>query len=318
VTFAAAPAAAATNRAESYIGTLTSTGDTSIAITSGGGTNQTMNGINTIAETGNTLTTVTIAGAKAFTLGAVTTNTSGTITANTASALTTIDGSAATGALTITAGADQSLTSNKMTYTGLTILGGSGADSITIQAKNGVVNGGAGADTITVSDLHVASDVVTVTGGTGADTLVAQATYQSVATASSAATTGSYTLFADATTGDKIQFAATANAAGALGAKTSVSAASTFDQAVYIATGSGGTSAATGTITWFQYGGNTYIVDQVKVTSETIVGTYAGSYIDTGTAGNSTANDIVVKLTGLVDLSTATITNGSNGYITLA
>ncbi len=316
VTFASAATSGTTNY--SVLGTLTSNNDTAISIASGGGSYVAGNGINTIAETTNTLTTVSISGSKAFTLGAVTTNTAGTITANTASVLTTIDGSAATGALTITAGGDQTLGSYKMTYTGLTITGGSGADAITINAKNGVVNGGAGADTITTGNLSITSDIVTVNGGAGADTLVPQVTYQSAATSSSAATTGSYTVFADATTGDVIKFPTVANSTGALGAKVSVAAASTFDQAVFIASGSG--TSTNGTITWFQYGGNTYIVDAVKVTGETVDGVAGDStaYNGTGSTGNSNANDIVVKLAGLVDLSTAAMVTSTNGTLTFA
>jgi S-layer protein len=52
------------------------------------------------------------------------------------------------------------------------------------------------------------------------------------------------------------------------------------------ATANGGTNAV---ITWFQYAGDTYIVE------------------DRSAAATFTANDIVVKLSGLVDLSTLTV-----------
>jgi len=299
VTFNAAPTAASVAAGHfASVGTLTLTGETALTVNSTGGTFLAGNGISTIQTTGNTLATVTITGDKAFTVGDVNTNTAATLTATTASSLTLIDGSAATGKLTITAGANDTITGQQLTYTGLTIKGGSAVDTITIAAKNGIVDAGAGNDVITVQ-ANVAgttSDVVSVTGGAGADTLVSQLTYIATASASSSNTTGNLVFFADAAAGDSLKFGTVANAGGALGAKANVAAAATFDQAVFIAE-----SGVANTVSWFQYAGNTYVQN-------------SGATIG---ANNSTDN-IVIKLTGLVDLSAASVVTGANGTITLA
>jgi len=246
---------------------------------------------------------VVITGDKAFRLDDVSTNTAATTaTANVASSLTLVDGSAATGKLTIAAGTPDAIaaTGFNTTYTGLTIKGGSNDDTITIGAKNGVVDGGAGKDNITVNDLAATTgNVTSVTGGAGVDTLESKLTYQAVATASSSATDGNYVLFADAASGDIISFATAtiANATGAFGAKANIGTAATFDQAVFAAEAAAG---AINTATWFQYGGDTYVMS-------------TGATIG---AGNSTDN-VVIKLAGLVDLSTAAV-NGAADTITLA
>ncbi len=83
--------------------------------------------------------------------------------------------------------------------------------------------------------------------------------------------------------------------AGPLGAKTALDGTVTsIDTALAIA-------ALTDTaneISWFQYGSNTYIV------------------ANDGTAGFA-AGDLLVKLTGLIDLTNATL-NATTDYLTLA
>jgi len=80
-------------------------------------------------------------------------------------------------------------------------------------------------------------------------------------------------------------------------AKVDVSTAQTLTDALDAA--AAGDGSGNGQITWFQYAGNTYIVEDV-----TNVATFA-------------ATDHVVKLTGLIDLSTASYVAGTN-TLTLA
>ncbi len=70
-----------------------------------------------------------------------------------------------------------------------------------------------------------------------------------------------------------------------MGAISSVSAAQTLDQAIILFTG----STHSGNFEWFQYGGNTYIEH----------------------SGSTYAETVIVKLTGLVDLTHATVVNGT-------
>ena len=296
VTFNSAPTVAAAAKWFDALGNVTITGETALSIASTGNSFTAGNGIVGISQTDNKLATITITGDKDFTLGGVLENISGTIAANTAAALATIDGSAATGKLSITAGADQVLGGFKMTYNGLTINGGSGADTIVMNAKNGIVNAGGGADKITVNFPGVASaqtDVVTVNGGAGNDALTSNLTYQAVGGAATANTNGNFVFFADAATGDSLVFGTVANATGTFGAKANVGAAATFDQAVFLAE-----NAAANTVSWFQYAGNTYVENS---------GAAAG-----------TADNIVIKLTGIVDLTNAAIVTGAAGTVTFA
>jgi S-layer protein len=294
ITFAAAPAAAPGAGTGNYsvIGTFTSTGDTTIAINSNGGTYQTGNGINTLTVTGNTLTSITIAGTKAFTLGAVTTDTLGTEVVATASALTLIDGSTATGALTISAGTtNTNAAASNITYTGLTIKGGLGNDTITINAKNGIVNGGAGTDTLTIG-----SDVsATLNGGAGSDLFNVAA---AVSTGNAAANTVMATI-GDAAIGDTIQLL-NLTTDSFTQAAINVSSAGSLSAAIALASANN-SAANVSNVTWFQFAGNTYVVDTV--------GTAAA-------ATNIAAGDIVVQLTGAVDLSTSTLSTG--GVLTIA
>jgi len=309
ITFNAAPTAvAATVGGGNFadLGTVTTTGDATVSINSTGGTNLNGNGINSLVDTANTITKVTITGDKAFTLGGVSA-TGATVT--TQSVLTAIDGSAATGKLSITANTSGTVKFDGMTITGgsnddtissdiikATINGGAGKDAITVGGLNATVNAGDGNDTITVSANGAAGDVVTVNGGAGADKVVSALLYKAVASATSSATDGDFVSFNDAASGDLISFANVANASGLLGAKASVGAAQTFDQAVFLAE-----SATANTVTWFQYAGNTYVES-----SGATVG--AGASID----------NIVVKLVGLIDLSSAAVVTGAAGTITLA
>lgn len=290
VNFTAAPAAASTTAGNGFfatVGTLTSTGDTVVNISSGGGANLTGNGIANITDTANTITSINITGAKAFTLGGIAAT--GLLT-TTQSVLTKIDGSTATGNLNITANA-----SATVKYDGLIINTGSGNDSITVGVKNATVNGGTGTDKFTISVASgVLSDIVTITGGAGVKTVVDALAYGIAASATSSGTTGDYVAFNGAKSLDVLSFATVSNTSGALGAKTSIGAAATFDQAVFAAE-----SANATTVTWFQYGGNTYVENSGLA------------------AAGTTTDNIIIKLVGLVDLSAATVA-GAAGTITLA
>jgi S-layer protein len=144
------------------INTLTSTADASISIASGGASTAGgfANVINAINETDNHLATVTITGAKHFDLNGVHTDVGAAITADTASSLTKIDASATTGGVNIFAGGTDIVNGHNVTYTGLTILGGTGGDTIGNNANNGVITEGA------TTSAHVNTLFVTGSGAT--------------------------------------------------------------------------------------------------------------------------------------------------------
>jgi S-layer protein len=155
---------------------------------------------------------------------------------------------------------------------GFTVKGGSANDTITLTGA-ATVEAGAGNDTITS-----AAAGGTFTGGAGTDNFVVTA---AVATGTTAATSV-LTTITDFSSTDKISFGAGATTFGAT--KLTLGAGVTnLDLAL-----AAGVTAAN-SVNWFQYGGSTYIVADVN--------------------GSNTFNagDVVVKLTGTVDLSLATL-----------
>jgi S-layer protein len=160
---------------------------------------------------------------------------------------------------------------------GVTVTGGSGKDVLTASAGSAdTLNGGAGNDTLTSNGL-----ASTLTGGAGSDKFV-------VSTVSAAKTI--YTTITDFGAGDSLKLANMSTGTETFNSTAvNLSAlASTASLSDALNTAINGTAAAQ--INWFQFGGNTYVV-QASAAHSTAV------FVD--------ATDLVVKLTGLVDLSTA-------------
>jgi hypothetical protein len=279
-------------------GTLTNVGDT---IT---------NTLSTFKDASNKTASITITGSNAFVLGAYTNATTYTdgveqyttapttaiADATTTAALTSIDASAATGAVTIVAGATQvdvhgdndastDDADTNLIFTGLTITGGSGADKLVNTAAAGIVNGGDGADAITVTGAAAVvnggagNDTITVnaavsttlTGGVGSNTFNLTAATAASTTAPKLTTITDYKTSDTLVLGDATPFA-----------KADISAATTLVGAYTAAlNGISGTYGGA----WFVYGGNTYVC------------------ADADDSGAFSTSDIIVKLTGVFDLS---------------
>lgn len=230
---------------------------------------------------------VTITGSQALTLSF-----SGAFGTAGTNGLATVDASAATGAVTI----DFTTGTVGIATAGLTVSTGAGADVLTFGTA-ATISTGAGNDTVTLGgastvDLGAGNDIVTtsaaastITGGAGNDDF-------RVALSLGAA---NMTTITDAAVGDKITFV-NQGAETFAATKLNVNAATTLTDALNIA--AAGDGSTNGAISWFQYGGNTYIVE------------------DNSAGATFGAGDIVVKLTGLVDLSTAT--GAGTHIITLA
>lgn len=209
-----------------------------------------------------------------------------------------------------------------------TITLSNGANVITANGAGDVISVGIGSNTITATGsgdtISVASGAGTtsVTVGTGATvnigtayTANAGAETVNVIRAVTGGTTASYVKttinFAGGSTivGNKIDFSGDANAFTLLGAsaaasQVNVSTAGSLNDALNMAanytllTQVQGTAATTadlaantGKIDWFQYGGDTYVVAMVNDTASAVQQTALN------------ANDIVVKITGMVDLT---------------
>lgn len=219
------------------LGTIAAAGIENFNIVSGGGAN-TWNSLALGAD--SSAKTVAITGAQNLNLsfeagfGSTTAPQTG---------VSSIDGSAATGALNI------NIANVVAATAGLTVKGGTAADTLTTSTFASTLTGGAGNDNFVVAGSAGVANMTTIT---------------------------------DFTKGDKVTLSGSSSFATT---KVDVGAVSTLTAALDLAAaGTTGTNAA-----WFQYGGNTYIVE------------------DNNAATTFNAADVVVKLSGLVDLSTSTL-----------
>lgn len=204
-------------------------------------------------------------------------------------AVTLIDGSTATGKLNVTTLAGDTAAT--------TVKGGSAADTLVAQGANDVLIGGAGNDVLKV--VGNAASAVTLTGGDGVD--------QFDVSGFLAANGGAAATITDFTKGETIKFVSI-DEANFASSKVTLIAEATFDnyvteaaKAAEAAAGVDGADAGTaknGGIAWFQFGGNTFIVQDVN-----------------GDAAFTNNTDIIVKLTGLVDLSASSFNEVGQGTL---
>lgn len=212
---------------------------------------------------GDALTEVKVSGAGDLTLGAY------------AAGLTKVDGSDMTGVLTFDA-----------LLAGLVVKGGTAGDFLTATAAadDAQLFGGAGNDTLTV---EAGADRVKLDGGAGKDFFVIEG---------ASSTQNSYAVISGVDSGDTIILS---GADSFKAAKVTLSTGVTESTQAYLTQA----IAALGDndAGWFQYGGNTYIVQ------------------DAGANGNTFVDgqDVVVMITGLVDLSTASF-NTSGATLEIA
>jgi S-layer protein len=190
-----------------------------------------------------------------------------TLTA-TATTVTTVNASALTGDLTYTA--DDGT---------VTVTGGTGDDALTAAGSGDTLLGGAGNDTLTGANL------TTLTGGEGNDTFVLNVPTSVV----------TYSTITDLSAGDTIQLTATESF---VSAELTYANTASFQDVVNLAvnTLAGDDEDAA----WFQFGGNTYVVQNDDRTEDT------DTDFENGIDG-------IIEITGLVDLSTASYsqTNGT-------
>lgn len=245
----------------------------------------------TVTLLGNSAKTITVAGNAGLTLTATTTAatsvdasgitkggfsfTSGALAAaaaikGSATGANTVDFSAATKAVTYTGGTGvDTVTANNGQDNSITT--GDGNDAVTLGAGKNTVDLGAGNDTIT---LGVNLNVVTLGGGTDTVTVVASTNVNT------------YSEIKDAVKGDVLTFTDKGTEVFTT-AKITLGNTAVFQD--YANAAAAGDGSVNGRLAWFQFGGDTYLVEDVS----------AGATFVNGT-------DLIVKLTGLVDLSTAT------------
>ena len=202
-------------------------------------------------------------------------------------AVTVIDGSSTTGGLS--AGS-----SGAAGAAAVTIHGGSGNDTLIAQGnKADVLNGGAGNDI-----LATGSGLATLTGGAGNDLFQVRVASETV---------NSYATITDFSAGDLLQFV-TRTVQGQQGSgfdayasvfvtgKIALGATAVFQDYANAAMKAIGADE----MTWFQFGGDTYVVADAGVDSDTFVN----------------GQDFIVKLAGMIDLGNASF-NDTFGTIGL-
>lgn len=204
---------------------------------------------------GDAVTSIIVSGSAGLTLTSTATTTT----------VTTVDASA------MTAGSFVYTANNGTTV----VTGGAGNDKLTAAGSGDTLIGGAGNDTLKGADLTI------LTGGAGNDTFVMN----------KPTNVNTYSSITDLSTGDIISLGATSvvfQAAGVTLAPTAVF--QDYANAAANLLGTDGDDA-----TWFQFGGNTYIVQSGDTT-----------------AGNDFVNgsDSIIQIVGTVDLSTASYNQG--------
>ena len=244
---------------------------------------------NTIIVGATRAKTVTIIGDQDISL--TTSGMGGAVTPTVANGLgvSSIDATGLSGDLTLD-------TANVTNYVyGLTVSSGSGTDNITLSGGIETVKAGAGNDTITT-----AAASSTLSGEAGNDTFVV-----TLANAkASGSATGLVTKIKDFQAGDVLDFiasssgahAATASSVAQLTLTTETTVDTAITNALNLSPVGSGTAAD---VAWFYWGGNTYVVFDAADDGSTDVGLTDG--------------DIVVKLTGQIDLTGAglDVTDGS-------
>ena len=228
-----------------------------------------LNATDTSVTAGITAMPVVVTADKATTLN-VTGNAGAILTLTSSAKLATLDASASTGAVSATS----------VSTAAITMKGGSAGDSFTANGTTAsTLIGNGGADTLTTN-----GGLTTLTGGEGNDLFVIPA---------ASANDGVYSTITDAAAGDRISFF---NKGVETFNTTAVTLAGTASFSDYLDAATAGDGSTNGAISHFQYGGNTYLVQD-----------------NSADAAFDDAVDAIVALTGLVDLSTASMSQASSG-----
>lgn len=262
----------------------------------------------TSTETATTLLGTVTHGVEALVLADATTlniagNAGVTITTLTGTKFTSIDASGVTaglvsfttGALTTAAaikgGADANTIVATAATKAVTYTGQDKVDTITINnALNNVVNTAAGNDVIVtgagVDTINAGAGDDNITSGTGLD-IITGGEGKDTFTLVGSANGNIFATITDAAAGDILNFADKGTETFAT-TKLALGGTAVFQD--YLNLASAADASTNGAISWFQYGGDTYVVQDRSA---------GASFVN--------ATDIVVKLSGSVDLSTAVV-----------
>jgi S-layer protein len=175
--------------------------------------------------------------------------------------------SVSTLAASITGGSGNDVLIAKTGTTAETLSGGAGNDALTSNAGLDVLTGGAGYDTFTLGAVGASKNI--------------------------------YSTITDAAAGDSLVLKADQGLE--VLTKTKLTLADTATFADYVDLAAAGDGSTNGAIKWFQFSGNTYVVEDVSASA---------FFVDGG--------DYVVKMTGLVDLSNGSLYGASGNIVLIA
>lgn len=190
-----------------------------------------------------------------------------------------------------------------------TVTGGSGVDTIKLGNGNNTIDVGAGNNVVIVGNGNNTITATTgqqdITVGTGQNviTIAVDTGDADIITVAAPTTANTYSTITGLTAGDKLNFAEQGTEVWLGGTATTAKISlnpgtALFADYISAATSGNATAGAHGVFSWFQFGGDTYVVQD---------NSNADGYVNNA--------DIVVKLTGLVDLATSTL---GDHVITLA
>jgi S-layer protein len=177
-----------------------------------------------------------------------------------------------------------------------TVTGGANADTVTLGAGNNTVSLGNGVNIFTAGNGNNTytggTGVDTVTVGGGANTITTGTGNDIVTFTAAVVNVNSYSTITDAHSGETIAFA-TKGVETFSTAKVTLAGTAVFQDYANAVVQAGGNASVNGALGWFQFNGDTYLVESA----------HDGSGVN---ASFVNGVDNIVKLTGLVDLSLAT------------
>ncbi|MFA5270636.1 MAG: hypothetical protein WC400_03470, partial [Patescibacteria group bacterium] len=193
--------------------------------------------------------------------------------------LTSVNASTMTGGITYTADG---------AVAGTTVTGGAGVDTLTASGNSDTLLGGAG------NDILLGASLTTLTGGAGNDTFKMNAPTN----------VNSYSTITDLSSGDVIDLASSTTTTGNVFVSSAIVLGDTAVFQDYANAAVNQLASDDDDFGWFQYAGNTYIVAN-------------DAQADATDANFENGVDSIIKISGLVDLSTASY-NETNGTLEIA
>lgn len=265
----------------------------------------TADNVNLVVSAAGGINAGTVTADKVESFAITSTDTTASVVAGTNTNTVTLGADSTLKTITVTGNANLNLTSANTTVTSVDASGMTGGLIYTTAGTTAeTVKGGAAANQLTAAAGSTADTLIggagndKITSNSGLDTLTGNGG-NDVFVISTPTNLNSYATVTDANAGDRIAFANKGTETFAA-AKLALASTAVFQDYVNAAVNAGGDASTNGYIAWFQYGTDTYVVESRHNASTT--------------HDFQNGADVIVKLTGLADLSTATLNAGDGTY----